>query len=269
MARRTATRGGHGLSIALVALVAAGVATGACKSKDKAKASKHVEDAGRSGVTPTNPPHAAKMTAQPMAGPFKKLKAYCAGLDDPTKTLKCKPKRPGTQRVEALPPYKKVRLFFTSKGIEQTLVLAIKTDAGWFTHEVPWAINGEGKIFSTKLRKVRIIDAVPGGTPEVELRSTWIGVEQGKDGLADAPTKHKQRRVCGIGPSGKPSCLVLTEAFRFASNKGEPKTDLYFSHKFQPGGSLVITEKTGRSPQWGGGSDVYKHYAGTYVIAFP
>src|SRR5690606_26880819 len=92
---------------------------------------------------------------------------------------------------------------------EVAFYLAFKTQGGWFvSQEVAYVYNpGAFGIFQgLEGQELVLRDVIPGGTPEVLFRFVHHGHDSNMAGAEQLDSSFERLVVCGIGPSGKPSC---------------------------------------------------------------
>lgn len=186
------------------------------------------------------------LTPAPLLGPFPSLDAFCAGrrtTDDAA--APCDPAAPFPAEVYEGPtalargqaPILEARTLW-SAGLpslnpeaEVLVHLAIRTAQGWFVSEPVADIYNPGAfgIFSSlTATALELTDLVAGGSPELVYRFA-LGRHDSDMGLNEIEsTSERSLVLCGIGPSGAPSCTgaltleVRSERSIFLPDEDEP-----------------------------------------------
>jgi tetratricopeptide (TPR) repeat protein len=187
------------------------------------------------------------LAPKPMEGPFASLAKWCAdtrdrsacetngepgesaegdekppeftcGWDTPEKTLDKPPA-----------PYKEIRFFHTEcseRGGDLSnadFYLAIKMPTGWYVAgNTGVTLNSMRQTNELGLDSLEVRDVVPGGAPEVVLRTTTSSDYRGTD-----QTTSSWMNVAGVGPSGRPSATaqILLERQDTETDYGEMEKD--------------------------------------------
>lgn len=186
------------------------------------------------------------LTPAPLRGPFASLKAFCAGREARDAVASpCDPEAPFPAEVYEGPtelargwgPILAARVLWTAGPSARTpeaevlVHLAIRTEQGWFVSEPvadiynPGAFGIHASLTATALE---LADLVAGGPPELVYRFV-LGRDDSDMGLNEIEsTSARSLVICGIGPSGAPSCTgalpleVRSERSVFLPEEDEP-----------------------------------------------
>lgn len=162
---------------------------------------------------------------QRLQGPYAKLGDLCqeeralseaAGEGDGVEAFVCLPdaaKGPHAE-VVAVPtgklpsPWKALRFVETRpSAYEVRLHAALRTDDGWFVlPDVAALVRGTPGTTESATRLAAWVEPLlPGGAPEVvlEVETRWEVTEEGVELESET---HRVELLCGVGPSGVPSC---------------------------------------------------------------
>lgn len=186
---------------------------------------------------PSGAPPDTFVAAEAYAGPAATIQAACAeeGVKCKAKKLKKKPK--------PVAPY--VDLGLIGRKGEGTFeeYLGIQTDKGWYLFELfSWG-TGYGGRGSLKLTSVEIRDVVPGGSPEVLVTGKRVTSSESSS-YGRHGDKEELLWVCGVGPSGAPSCAEILLAIDHTPNDMEDLDTAYkfrLRHEFTADGKLTRT----------------------------
>ena len=151
-------------------------------------------------------PPPPELRGQPLAGPYPNIGAFCEARHQQG----CYPNEffgdVHAVLEKVRPPWRSVRLFATGDQARQTYYLALETQRGFYVQEIGDSNND--------LALVEFAQRDDAGTPgPVVLRlgtATVLTPNQSLDQPARRCVDHLA--VCGLGPSGGPSCVTLVAA---------------------------------------------------------
>ena len=163
------------------------------------------------------PPDAAlaALELSTLDGPYASIRAYCAkktpdDLADSGTLIQCDTQAmfDGKKRLAApAPPFDEARIFVI-EGLDPHCQLGVRTGKQWYVlHEAVRCLGERAK--STLVSKVTMLelsDWQPGGTPELVLRAVYDQSLEGYSPQDFDRTHFETLIVCGVGPSGVPSC---------------------------------------------------------------
>jgi hypothetical protein len=173
------------------------------------------------------------VTATPMSGPHAKVASFCKPCADERTAAKTGPYRDVRVVVAG---DRKVRPTLHSQVHHR---LAVKTSSGWFSFDLGTdgvICGGDFQLsHSYTVTALQVKDVIPGGDPEIIIQAeqTTMGASQIDD---------RTIFVCGLGPSGTPSC---TDALRYYRFTGTMKSSWMTSPSFRPDGTLDFLDDTG------------------------
>jgi tetratricopeptide (TPR) repeat protein len=168
-------------------------------------------------------------TAKPLAGPFAGLDKFCAAerksKGGDYATFLCdaesgeKGELTGPTEAPAQGPYTAVKIFGSSGGYfadapfglgDASYYLAIKTKDGWYVFtDFAYVYNpgAFGIHESLEVTTLEIKDVVPGGAPEIVVRYEHSRGDSDLGLNEYQQDESEMLMVCGVGASGKPSCV--------------------------------------------------------------
>jgi hypothetical protein len=230
------------LALALAACPGRGVTPAATAAKSAAPA------ADRAQVSAPAPAPGDPFSPARLAGPFPSLEAYCASIGAKLSTLEeieaaPPPEHPEDEEYKAPPPacdltrtglaappptlssgpYEEVRFF--ARVSERSALpprvsceLALRTAAGWFAAGPTFtcrALVGMMGVASATVTATSADDLLPGGAPELTIRyrvrQEMVTIDEGLGGVkkyGSLVAESEYAILCGIGPSGAPSCTA-------------------------------------------------------------
>jgi hypothetical protein len=151
------------------------------------------------GLLATEPPELPEHVRPVLAaGPYESLSEYCEfrGCDPRKPTLKRK------LRPVLASPWTTVEILRVNDASDVTCHLMLRTDAGWFGHELA-CFHMASEETSSEVSKLECRDWLPDGTPEilVTLQTTSARVQPEYEQWSGTDLV-----VCGIGASKLVSC---------------------------------------------------------------
>src|SRR5262249_22080229 len=178
-------------------------------------------------------------------------------------------------------PYKEIRYFSTEcsqRGgdlVTADYYLAIKLPTGWYlAGQAGSTLNSMKQMNELTVEKLEVRDVVPGGAPEVVLRTQTTSDYRGTDSVDST-----WLNVAGVGPSGRPSAtaqilLSQTETqmdldtMDADGNAKETSSGATLEASFLPDGVLEIK---GPFKKVGGGIDADRTapLLGNHQLLFP
>jgi hypothetical protein len=143
-----------------------------------------------------------KLAPKPLEGPFRSLADFCATQRQGNRRgdpLICDEQRPpitsGLSHLGATSAFRQVELFTVASGTQ--CGLGLRTSAGWFVDGETVGCEWPGKR-AIEIKELR----VEGGV----LVLRWVRRSRFSVNKQTLDEESEQMLLCGIGPSGKPSC---------------------------------------------------------------
>jgi hypothetical protein len=123
-------------------------------------------------------------------------------------------------------------------------VLALRLRSGWWTREIGRDFGYEESTTTSLPRSPEVRDVLPGRGAELTIEVDQRTLAPGSDGEARHQIDTRTLHICGLGPSGAPSCTEV-ETYRFAgSAQGSRDTPVTFSKH----GEVVVSGEAGGLP---------------------
>ncbi|HEX3906248.1 MAG TPA: hypothetical protein VH853_25730 [Polyangia bacterium] len=168
------------------------------------------------------------------AGPFASMEAACPGCGA----------RDAIRKPPA--PWLEVRVLMAgnlarplSPGNSVHHYLAVHLRSGWWTQEIGRNVDFEGAITTSSPRSPEARDVLPSVGAELTIEVRQTTQVPGEDGEAPSQTERRTLHICGVGPSGAPSCTAV-ETYRFA---GQASGSLDTPVSFNKAGEIVVAGK--------------------------
>ncbi|HEY2594481.1 MAG TPA: hypothetical protein VGK33_11320 [Chloroflexota bacterium] len=165
------------------------------------------------------------------AGPFATLAAACPGCG--ARDAIRKPLAPWlevrvlTQGDLSRPP---------SRENVMHHYLAVRLPSGWWTQEIGRDVDFEGAITTSFPRSPEARDVLPGPGAELTIEVGQTTLVPSEDGTHPSQTDRRTMHICGVGPSGAPSCTAV-ETYWFA---GRASGSLDTPVSFSKAGEIVV-----------------------------
>lgn len=191
---------------------------------------------GCTGTHYPTSPAARPLAVASMAGPFATIDAYCATAIDEQRArdpeepeVECWAVNPDDERAELMPdaalpagptalaPPFRTAVFVAVGFNGPTCAIAVETDGGWYGATLGSACGHRDSRSSSHLEllELAVRDLLPGGAPELMVRLREAERYADLDGDGGRSTIESETlRVCGVGPSGRPSCVEPIEVVR-------------------------------------------------------
>jgi hypothetical protein len=170
------------------------------------------------------PASPASLATTRCAGPFATLAAACPGCG--ARDAIRKPPAPWlevrvlTQGDLSRPP---------SRENVTHHYLAARLPSGWWTQEIGRDVDFEGAITTSFPRSPAARDVLPGAGAELTIEVGQTTLVPSEDGTPPSQTDRRTMHICGVGPSGAPSCTEV-ETYWFAGQaSGVRDTPVSFS----------------------------------------
>jgi tetratricopeptide (TPR) repeat protein len=234
-----------------------------------------------------------------MEGPFASLEKWCHDSSDRTACeqmgevgesaegdenpaeFSCRSDQPAKTVDKPPAPYKEIRYFSTEcsqRGgdlVNADYYLAIKLATGWYiAGNAGSTFNSMRQTDELTVEALEVKDAIPGGAPEVVLRTSTASDYRGTDSVAAT-----WMNVAGVGASGRPSATAqillartdISTDFDTMDEKGNGKETTSggtLEARFLSDGTLEIK---GPQNKMGGGidPDVIAPLVGKHQLLFP
>ena len=117
--------------------------------------------------------------------------------------------------------------------------LAVRLPSGWWRQEIGRDIDFEGAITTSFPRSPQARDVLPGTGAELTIEVGQTTLVPSEDGTQASQTDRRTLHICGVGPSGAPSCTAV-ETYLFAGGaSGSRDTPASFSKA----GEVVVAGK--------------------------
>jgi len=153
-----------------------------------------------------------------MLGPFASVEQFCSKVVQPGCTegedgpphFECH-KLPEASVAKTTAPYRAVRIYSTlcdQRGVVALLQyhLAVQLQSGWWFAPSRFDAVASGHAHEKRtFPELAVKDLIPGGAPEVLVRSTSSGSWYNAGHYYESNWELEEWVVVGIGPSGKPS----------------------------------------------------------------
>jgi hypothetical protein len=145
---------------------------------------------------------------RPLVGPFKSIAAYCASkdpIDEPGYKTECDTSKDWSRSLKLkkpAPPFDDARVFVV-EGLDAHCQLGIRTNKDWYIFEE--AVRCLGERAKSTLEQ----DVYSLSVDDEQRLLVKIRYEQSLEAYSPEQferTKWEEWLICGIGPSGKPSC---------------------------------------------------------------
>jgi hypothetical protein len=182
------------------------------------------------------------LAAQPMRGPFKRIRDFCKDCRSEGEHLRVK-KPPA--------PFLDIRVVASgdpkarpTPSNQRRHYLAVRLDSGWWLHDLGFSgviCGGESQSWvSLHPLTLEARDVIPGGAPEI-LLTTDEGVMG--DGVQ---IDDRRLHVCGVGvgPGSVPACATLLH-YRFT---GSAQGSWDLAVDFEKDGTLTLKDGSGAPP---------------------
>jgi TonB family protein len=202
------------------------------------------------------------MTPVPCSGPAPTLASVrerlCGQLYPKARQL-CVDSAVEEMKGAVIPPYRGlvVHMARSEPHGERMHVLALEMADGWYACPVAFGLGEDQRAFY----EVAARDLLPGGAPEILVRSGCLAERADGDGLA--LSHDGEMSLCGLGASGKPSCIVgIPLSSQWKTHDG--KLHQYLLRPIYQGASEVELRVQSGIPDEQAGKLV-----GTHHIVFP
>jgi len=114
--------------------------------------------------------------------------------------------------------------------------LAVRLASGWWTQEIGRDVDFEGAITTSFPRSPEARDVLPGAGAELTIEVGQTTLVPSEDGTHPSQTDRRTMHICGVGPSGAPSCTSV-ETYWFAGRaSGSRDTPV----SFNKAGEIVV-----------------------------
>ena len=175
------------------------------------------------------------LTAAANAAPPSLATTRCAG---PFSTLEAACPRCGARDAirKPLAPWLEVRVLTQgdlsrppSRENVMHHYLAVRLPSGWWTQEIGRDVDFEGAITTSFPRSPEARDVLSGAGAELTIEVGQTTLVPTEDGTHPSQTDRRTMHICGVGPSGAPSCTAV-ETYRFTGRaRGSRDTPVSFS----------------------------------------
>lgn len=200
-----------------------------------------------------------------MKGPFASFEAYCADVEKPSclapdklnsfeaPRFTCN-KSAVASAAKVAAPYLAVRIYrSTCSGDGSSILyhhLAVQTQAGWWFAADRFSAPIDTSHYAEQRRfpELTVRDVIPGGLPEVLVRSTSSGSSHNALRLHESQWEDETWLVVGMGASGKPSATSILIRQKLEDSTRTLEDDRYKTSRasadlkisFRPDGLLDI-----------------------------
>ncbi|HLK88710.1 MAG TPA: hypothetical protein VKZ18_02385 [Polyangia bacterium] len=174
------------------------------------------------------------------AGPFPTLEAACPGCVERA-SLRAPPAPWLEVRVSAQGDFKRP----PSRENAVHHYLVVRLPSGWWRQEVGRDVDFEGALTTSWPRPPEARDVLPGTGAELLIEVEQQTRVPTADGEGWSQTDRRTLHLCGVGPSGAPSCTEV-ETYRFAGGLRAEARDTPVT--FNKQSEIVVSGQDGGRP---------------------